>query len=369
MATSIKTDSAVLAIPTEFIVPNPNQPRRSFDLALIEELADDINSNGQNTPGAVVKVTTVEQARDLLDRLQMRVDQDNESGVGADMLFVRSIATVSAALDGLGDRATKLATPLYMLVYGERRFRACLLGKLPTYRAEVRTGLSDRDVQTMAFIENVSRKDMTFAEEAHGLLRWMTAYGLEPFSDDEETRSTAIKAATKGDKALGVPSLGKSVLWVTGRLDLFRVHAHVRQVFETTSCISPYCLSLMSRLDDDKQIKMLALMESGKVSTGTQFTAALTAMQQREAMSVGQQQDLLDTALFHSDAPELRRLADAVVNAVAALHKFAEGRSLVGVSSSDSHVIGEVLYGARQGIYDFRANHLEVAAQAAQLEE
>ena len=86
--------------------PNPNQPRKTFDPAKLQELADSIRENGLLQP-----------------------------------------ITVTPRDD------------YYLIVAGERRWRACELAGLPTITAIVQA-YDDATVARLALIENVQREDM-----------------------------------------------------------------------------------------------------------------------------------------------------------------------------------------------------------------
>jgi ParB family chromosome partitioning protein len=100
------------------IEPHPDQPRRHFDEAALEELAQSIAARGVIQP-----------------------------------IIVRPLA---------GGR--------YQLVAGERRWRAAQRARLHEVPAIVRP-LADRDVTTLALIENLQREDLNPVEEARAYHR------------------------------------------------------------------------------------------------------------------------------------------------------------------------------------------------------
>lgn len=119
--------TALVDIPVDDIRPNPDQPRKQFDSAELAELAASITVNGLMQP-----------------------------------------VTVTPTPDGG-----------YLLVAGERRWRACKLAALPTIRALVRDGLSADQVFTLAVTENVLRADMTLLDEADAFGTLRTERGLD----------------------------------------------------------------------------------------------------------------------------------------------------------------------------------------------
>lgn len=99
-------------LPVEKIAPNPEQPRRFFDQEALRALADSIKQIG------------------LLEDI--------------------------------------LVTPRgnsYMLVLGERRWRAIQLAGLPTISAKV-VELSEGEVRQISLTENIQRENLTVVEEA-----------------------------------------------------------------------------------------------------------------------------------------------------------------------------------------------------------
>lgn len=106
------------------ISPNPFQPRRAFDPAQLEELAQSIREFGLLQP-----------------------------------ILVRKVGTG------------------YELVAGERRFRASQLIGLKTISAIVKN-LSDKEIAEMALIENLQREDLNFFEEAEGYAKLIKEFGI-----------------------------------------------------------------------------------------------------------------------------------------------------------------------------------------------
>lgn len=103
-----------MQIPTDKILPNPMQPRRVFGAAELQELADSIREVGLINPIVVVK-----------------------SG------------------------------EWYVLVDGERRWRACKLLGMPEIRADVREENLEQDkLLIQALVANVRRTDLSPIEEA-----------------------------------------------------------------------------------------------------------------------------------------------------------------------------------------------------------
>jgi ParB family transcriptional regulator, chromosome partitioning protein len=110
-------------LPIEKVFPNPDQPRRDFDPALLEELAQSIKAKGIIQP-----------------------------------LVVRAV--------GEG----------YQIVAGERRWRAAQLAQLHRVPVVIRD-FSDDEVLEIAIIENIQRADLNAVEEALGFRQLMEVHG------------------------------------------------------------------------------------------------------------------------------------------------------------------------------------------------
>jgi len=106
------------------IVPNPNQPRKTFDAVALDELRASIIEFGVLVP-----------------------------------VIVRAV----------GER--------FELIAGERRWRAALAASLPTIPAIVRQS-DERESLEVAIIENLQRENLDPLEEAMGFAHLMEAYGF-----------------------------------------------------------------------------------------------------------------------------------------------------------------------------------------------
>lgn len=112
-------------VPLSLVSPNPFQPRRAFDGAELEELANSVKTKGVLQP-----------------------------------ILVRK----------LGDGG-------YELIAGERRWRAAKLAGLKKIPAIVRPA-TDAEAMEMALIENLQRKDLNPMEAARAYQRLMKEFGL-----------------------------------------------------------------------------------------------------------------------------------------------------------------------------------------------
>lgn len=121
----------VLSLPIDEILPNPNQPRRTFSPEGLQELADSIRQLGVLQP---LSVRPLEQG--------------------------------------------------WELIAGERRLRAARLAGLTHVPCIVISAGEERS-SLLALVENIQRRDLDFLEEAHALDRLIRTYAL---SQDECAR-------------------------------------------------------------------------------------------------------------------------------------------------------------------------------------
>lgn len=117
--------SSINEIELSRISVNPNQPRREFDEAALQELADSIAEIG------------------IIQPITLRQINDDE----------------------------------YQIIAGERRFRASQLAGLATIPAYIRTA-DDENVMEMALIENIQREDLNSVEIALAYQHLLEQYGL-----------------------------------------------------------------------------------------------------------------------------------------------------------------------------------------------
>lgn len=107
------------------ISANPNQPRKNFDEQALKELADSIKKHGVIMPIVV---------------------NDNKDGT-------------------------------YMIIAGERRFRACKLAGRDTIPVVIRN-YSAREIKEISLIENLQREDLNPIEAATAMKQLMVDYKL-----------------------------------------------------------------------------------------------------------------------------------------------------------------------------------------------
>ena len=117
--------STINEIPIDQIEANPNQPRREFDPAAMQELANSISQLG------------------IVQPITLRQVADNH----------------------------------YQIIAGERRWRASQLAGLTTIPAYIKT-IDDENVMEMALVENIQREDLNSIEIALAYQQLMEKSGM-----------------------------------------------------------------------------------------------------------------------------------------------------------------------------------------------
>ena len=168
-AVNERPTEGLASLPIAEIEPHPEQPRRHFDEAALEELAASIGSRGVIQP-----------------------------------IIVRKLAKG------------------YQLVAGERRWRAAQKAQLHEIPALIRD-LDDRDVMALALIENIQREDLNPVEEARAYAR------LSEYEDMTQAEIAALVEKSRSHVAnlqrlLGLPDTVLDHV-EAGRLDMGHARA------------------------------------------------------------------------------------------------------------------------------------------------
>lgn len=178
----------VLNLPVGVCRANPDQPRKVFNPTALKELADSIAEHG------------------LLQPITVKRDPKNKQG--------------------------------YIIVAGERRFRAFeLLGK-DTIPAIITSGKADE----IALIENLQREALTPIEEAEALLKLKEKYD---YTQEELAKS-----------------IGKARSTVTNLLRLNSLPKSIRQESSLSNIATRSFLMELARVDDSR--KQLAMWREAK---------------------------------------------------------------------------------------------------------
>jgi ParB family transcriptional regulator, chromosome partitioning protein len=206
-----RSTSTFVDVPLSAVRPNPDQPRRYFDETKLAELAASIRASG------------------LLQPLAVRPDPD-----------------------GVTD---------YLLIAGERRWRACGLAGLSSVPVRILDGLASIDAYVLAVAENVSREDMTVLEEAK-------AYA-------------ALVSAGKSNEDVAA-LFGKRPDDIRWRMELLRLRDDVQELVDK-GAIKPSLAWYLSKLSPAGQQVLAARYCQGRFRSDTEAIAVAKEMEAAEA--------------------------------------------------------------------------------------
>ncbi len=163
-----QNDAGVLEIELDKIQQNPNQPRKIFDQGALEELRDSIKIHGVIQPIVLAK----------------NVDSN------------------------------------YVIIAGERRFRASQMAGLKTIPAIVKN-YTERQIKEIALIENLQREDLNPIETARALKDVMLEYNMT----QDEIADRIGKSRSAIANTLRLLSLSKETLKLVEENKLSAGHA------------------------------------------------------------------------------------------------------------------------------------------------
>jgi len=193
-----------MKLQTASVFPNPDQPRKRFDPVLLAELAESIKLNG------------------LIQPITVRPFPDDR----------------------------------YMIVAGERRWRAHVLAGLETIDATL-VEVTDGERDILAIIENLQRADITPLEEGRAFQRIL------------DTGVTAEELAHR---------LGLKQPWrITDRTSLLRLNPPYLDLLEKGH-LSPSQGFELARLGPQDQNMLFGLITAGRCDTYAKLRAAADAL-------------------------------------------------------------------------------------------
>lgn len=187
-----KKDNGLLLIPIEKIFRDENQPRKEFDKEKIEELAQSINKNG------------------LIQPLILSKKVDNN----------------------------------YMLVAGERRWRAAQIANLKMIPALLLP--EDLDKDEISLIENIQRENLKISEEAQAYQRLI-----------EKNKYTHEELAK---------IVGKSRSHITNLLRILSLDSYFFDLLNKGIISMGHARALVGKKPEDLDEKILNQISSGKIS-------------------------------------------------------------------------------------------------------
>ena len=183
----------VLELNINKINPNPNQPRKNFDEEALQELASSIKLHGVIQPLVV----------------------------------------------------TKQSSDSYMIIAGERRWRAAKMAGLEKVPVVIKA-YTEKQIKELSLIENLQREDLNPIEAARAIKQLMDEYNLT-----QETVSDRI---------------GKSRSSVANTLRLLTLYPDVIRMIEDGRLSSGHARSLVVVDDTTQQIKLAKQAADGKMS-------------------------------------------------------------------------------------------------------
>ena len=195
------------SLPLAALLPGIYQPRTRMDEGALYELAESIRAQGVMQPVLV---------RPLADaRAQER-------------LAAQRSAADTAANAGQGDAALQAETtasyrgPWYEIIAGERRVRAARIAGLDAVPVLVRD-VPDEAAAVMALIENIQREDLNPLEEAQGLARLVSEFGLT----HEQAAQAVGRSRSAASNLLRLLNLAEPVqtLLMAGDIDMGHARA------------------------------------------------------------------------------------------------------------------------------------------------
>jgi ParB family chromosome partitioning protein len=209
--TNVTSQDAIQTLPIHLISGDPGQPRKIFDKAGLRDLAASIKADGLLQP-----------------------------------------ITVRAVEGG------------YMIVAGERRWRASLLNEAKTIRAVVIVPRDIADVRVKSIIENDQRVDVTPMEQARSYQSLM-----------DETGMTVDELAAR---------LGKPPHRITERIVLLRLKPEHQAILDSGN-LKPGEAYEMARLDPRGQDVLFNAIRTGKAKSYADVKAMAEAILNAAAQS------------------------------------------------------------------------------------
>lgn len=200
------TDEMISANELEIneIVPNREQPRKTFDEAALAELAESIKQHGVLQP-----------------------------------LLVRPLPAGG-----------------YQLVAGERRWRASRMAGLSRVPVVIKE-LSDTETMEIAIIENLQREDLNPIEEAEGLQALIDKCGYT----QEEVAASVGKSRPAIANSLRLLRLPQEVREMTKNGEISAGHARALLAFENEAMIYEAAQNIVSKKLTVRDVERLAKMK------------------------------------------------------------------------------------------------------------
>lgn len=182
----------VVLLPVDTIAPSPYQPRLLFDAEEMLELVASVKEHGVQQP--------------ILVRNRRSEDKAHTNGV-----------TNDHAKNGVSK-----VVPLYELVAGERRLRACREAGRKHVPAIVRDDLSDSQAAELALSENIQRSNLSVIEEARGYKQLMLRFRMK----EERIAKKVGKSVATIQQTMKLLALPEAVQQLLAYRKLTAAHGH-----------------------------------------------------------------------------------------------------------------------------------------------
>jgi ParB/RepB/Spo0J family partition protein len=247
----METKAVLKNLSIEDVYPNPNQPRKEFDQGKLKELAESIKQYGVLEPIVVTP---------------------------------------------RGDK--------YLIIAGERRYRATILADLKEIPAKV-IDVDDKMVEELALIENVQREDLNPIEEARAYKSLLGRWTKEEIAKN----------------------IGFTVRRIEERLRLLNLASQFQQMVIDGSLLlgtSTRGLSTgltganeLAKVSPDKQTLIYSKIKKGELNTHAKITAFVAALE------LAEKQDALFS--FTEVTPEEKKDIDSFEHLLKTAEKVAFG--------------------------------------------
>lgn len=198
---SVSEELSTSTLPINEIIPNKEQPRKTFDEAALGELADSIAQHGVLQP-----------------------------------LLVRPLTTGG-----------------YQLVAGERRWRASRIAGLKEVPVIVKE-LTDTEAMQLAIIENLQREDLNPIEEAEGLQALIDKCGF----NQEEVAASVGKSRPAITNSLRLLKLPEEVRDMTRNGEISAGHARALLALDSPALMLEVAEQIVSRKLTVRDVEKLA---------------------------------------------------------------------------------------------------------------
>jgi len=219
----------VIFLPVKNIRPNPAQPRKVFSPEALDELADSIRRHGILQP-----------------------------------LSVRRVGTG------------------YELIAGERRLRAAQIAGITDVPC-ILMSMDDRESGMVAMVENLQRQDLDFIEEAMGIRRLLTDFGM---SQEQAARL-----------------LGKSQSAIANKLRILRHSDTILEQLRAAGLSERHARALLKLSGDDEKLAAIAQIA-------------------RQAMNVAQTEKYIQSLLTEKKEPKKANVGSFLNNLTQSLQKI-----------------------------------------------